>query len=126
MELMSINKYFLVAALLVGSAFAQNGSTLSFSSSNGPCIVSQTGGSALCGTPTNVLISVNGSPFQPVTGTPGATGPQGPKGDAGATGPAGPAGPQGPPGTTASFTKFTCASLNIGAGGLSGSGCTFQ
>lgn len=152
---MSTTKLGILAVVLaVGSlASAQTGSSVSFSTTGGPCVAPLVGTSALCGTPNSILISFNGAAYQSVQGTPGPAGPQGiagpvgpagakgaqgdpgvagPVGAAGPLGPQGPigltgaVGPQGPAGTGANFTKLTCTSFSLGASGLSASGCSVQ
>jgi hypothetical protein len=87
-------------ALFVGVliAWAQSGSSISFSTS-GNCTAPAPNITSICGTATNVMLSLNGAPYVGLQGTPGPAGPAGPIGAAGPAGAVGPAGAKGANGT---------------------------
>src|SRR5580765_1781348 len=96
------NRYYLYAVSVVLifaiGIFGQTtptGSSVGFTSANGPCIAPTVGQSAICGNATAIYVSFNGAPYASIQGTPGPAGPQGVAGPAGATGATGPAGPAG-------------------------------
>ena len=90
--------------IAVVALFAQapSGSSVGFSTS-GTCAAPTAGSTFLCGTPTGVLMSLNGAAYASIQGATGPAGPTGAQGTAGVAGPVGatgPAGPQGPAGSS--------------------------
>jgi hypothetical protein len=85
-------------AMSVGAliAWAQSGSSISFSTT-GTCAPVAPNITSICGTPTSVLLSLNGAPYVSLQGTPG------PKGD------------PGNPGTAATIAVGTVTTLAAGA-----------
>ena len=66
-----------VACLLgVLIAWAQSGSSISFSAS-GTCAPPAPNVTSICGTTSNVLLSLNGAPYAGLQGAPGPAGPAG-------------------------------------------------
>lgn len=121
---------FIFTLVVLSAAQTPTSSCITFTTSNGPAM--------LCGTGTDVTISINGSTPVSVmgktgpTGPAGATGAQGPAGVAGAAGATGaqgpigltgPAGPQGPAGTSGVPTGFSCTSMTVTTSGVTFTGC---